>query len=116
MAMVFAAGVRTKRSSSLKGRTGKRRPGELRVVNFETITAVAATPYVPFKINGSADSKRTDRPCGRSSSTSELITHLQHDFPALVWSTGEHLVSSAHVRQRQDGPDLWDDCATFEES
>jgi len=33
-----------------------------------------------------------------------------------VWSTSEHFVSCAHARQRQDGPELWEDFATFEQS
>src|SRR5204862_3429584 len=33
-----------------------------------------------------------------------------------MWSTSEHFVSCAHVRQRHDGTDLWDDSATFEQS
>jgi hypothetical protein len=45
----------------------------------------------------------------------ESTRHLQHDLSAPVWSTSEHLVSCAHVGQRQDGPDLWDDFATFEQ-
>jgi hypothetical protein len=57
--------------------------------------------------------------CGASSCqarTNGSSRHLQHDFPALVWSTSEHFVSYAHACQRQDGPDLWEDLATFEPS
>jgi hypothetical protein len=32
-----------------------------------------------------------------------------------VWSTGEHFVSCAHVRQRQGGADLWNDGAILEQ-
>src|SRR3954470_15637554 len=49
-------------------------------------------------------------------SAAESTRHLQHDFTALVWSTSEHFVSCAHARQRQDGPDLWDNFATLEQS
>src|SRR3954469_17637087 len=53
---------------------------------------------------------------GISAGAAESTRHLQHDFAAAVWSTIEHFVSRAHVRERQAGPDLRDDCASLEQS